>query len=92
MQFTTAIAALAAAVLPVASCSRLTPPALPLMVRNPYLSAWLPNARGEPWENWPRFWTGGSIGFSVMASVPDERTSYPLLGRPQDSLRDDDDA
>lgn len=78
-----------------ANGSRLTPPVLPLMVRNPYLSAWLSHAREEPWEHWPQFWTGRSIGFSVMASVGDgqgKKTSYPLLGRPQDSLRGDDEA
>lgn len=72
-----------------ASASTLTPPVLPLIVRSPYLSTWLPNARGVPWEKWPMFWTGGSVGFSVMASVPELGTVYPLLGRPQDSLRRD---
>jgi hypothetical protein len=76
-----------AAVLPLlSSASRLTPPVLPLIVRNPYLSTWLGNARDLPWEKWPMFWTGQEIGFSVLASVPGERTAYPLLGRPQDSL------
>ncbi|RMD44783.1 hypothetical protein DV735_g343, partial [Chaetothyriales sp. CBS 134920] len=80
-----------AALLPLAvSSSRLTPPVLPLIVRNPYLSTWLGNARDVPWEKWPMFWTGQEIGFSVMASVPSERTSYPLLGRPHDSLWHDD--
>ncbi|KAL0933012.1 uncharacterized protein CTRU02_211975 [Colletotrichum truncatum] len=69
-----------------ASASSLTPPVLPLIVRNPYLSTWLGNARDAPWEHWPTFWTGSSVGFSVMASVPDSNTVYPLLGRPQDSL------
>ena len=36
------------------------------------------------------FWTGQEIGFSVLASVPGERTAYPLLGRPQDGLQKDD--
>jgi len=68
-------------------CSRLTPPVLPLLVRNPYLSIWLPNVRqNQPWAHWPMFWTGESIGFSVLASLPASSTLYPLLGRPQDSL------
>jgi len=49
--------------------SRLTPPVLPLIVRNPYLSTWLGNARGPPWETWPMFYTGqivGSNGFYVQ--------------------------
>ena len=36
------------------------------------------------------FWTGQELGFSVLASVPEVRTSYPLLGRPQDSLTPND--
>ncbi|RAL68748.1 hypothetical protein DID88_007443 [Monilinia fructigena] len=40
----------------------------------------------NPWEHWPIFWTGQEIGFSVLASVPQSDTVYPLLGRPQDSL------
>ena len=41
--------------------STLTPPVLPLFVRNPYLSTWLQNARDEPWERWPMFWTGQEV-------------------------------
>lgn len=70
--------------------SKLTPPVLPLVVRNPYLSLWLENAREEPWTRWPMFYTGTHIGLSVLASVPETDTVYPLLGRPQDSLREDD--
>jgi hypothetical protein len=66
--------------------SVLQPPVLPLIVRNPYLSAWLPSARGPPWERWPYFYTGEEIGFGVLAAVPDEGVVYPLLGRPHDSL------
>ncbi|KAK1760839.1 glutaminase [Echria macrotheca] len=77
-----AVLALAA----LASASTLTPSVLPLLVRNPYLSTWLGRAREAPWEDWPIFWTGSHIGFSVMASVPASATVYPLLGRPHDSL------
>ncbi|KAL8802533.1 MAG: hypothetical protein Q9182_003773 [Xanthomendoza sp. 2 TL-2023] len=69
-----------------ALASRLTPPVLPLIVRNPYLSTWLGDARQPPWYEWPMFWTGERIGFSIMASVPGSDKVYPLLGRPQDSL------
>ncbi|KAK0636179.1 hypothetical protein B0T17DRAFT_486064 [Bombardia bombarda] len=69
-----------------ASASTLTPPVLPLIVRNPYLSTWLGNARSAPWEDWPMFYTGAHVGFSVMASVPSAGKVYPLLGRPQDSI------
>ncbi|KAI0872020.1 DUF1793-domain-containing protein [Hypoxylon argillaceum] len=78
-----AVAALAATL---ADASVLTPPVLPLIVRNPYLSIWLPRARDAPWKNWPMFWRGESVGFAVMASVPQSQTVYPLLGRPQDFL------
>ncbi|KZF22166.1 glutaminase A [Xylona heveae TC161] len=70
--------------------SVLHPPVLPLIVRNPYLSTWLNDARNPPWNKWPMFWTGQEIGFSVLASVPDTDKVYPLLGRPHDSLRKDD--
>ncbi|MCJ1355560.1 MAG: hypothetical protein MMC33_005552 [Icmadophila ericetorum] len=66
--------------------STLTPPVLPLFVRNPYLSTWLQNARDAPWEKWPMFWTGQEIGFSVLAAVSATDKVYPLLGRPHDSL------
>ncbi|KAG9654659.1 glutaminase A, partial [Aureobasidium melanogenum] len=72
------------------AASTLNPPVLPLIVRNPYLSTWLGNARDKPWTKWPMFYTGEEIGFSVLASVPDTRHAYPLLGRPQDSLDEDD--
>ncbi|CAK7204127.1 hypothetical protein SEUCBS139899_006881 [Sporothrix eucalyptigena] len=84
MQFSALIATLAS--LALVAGSTLTPPVLPLLVRNPYLSIWLTGARENPWEKWPIFWTGHSVGFSIMASVPATHSVYPLLGRPQDSL------
>ncbi|KAK5627271.1 hypothetical protein RRF57_002987 [Xylaria bambusicola] len=78
--------AIAALVVTYANASTLTPPVLPLIVRNPYLSIWLPQARDAPWKNWPMFWRGETVGFAVMASIPHSRTVYPLLGRPQDFL------
>jgi hypothetical protein len=44
-----------------ADASSLQPPVLPLIVRNPYLSTWLQNAREEPWSKWPMFWTGSEV-------------------------------
>lgn len=41
--------------------SHLTPPVLPLTVRNPYFSTWLNDAREEPWSRWPMFWTGEEV-------------------------------
>ncbi|EPE35110.1 hypothetical protein GLAREA_10806 [Glarea lozoyensis ATCC 20868] len=66
--------------------STLTPPVIPLIVRNPYLSTWLGHARELPWEHWPIFWTGQEVGLSILAAVPATNDVYPLLGRPQDSL------
>jgi hypothetical protein len=79
---------LVAGVLASVACasSVLQPPVLPLIVRSPYLSAWLPAARGAPWERWPYFYTGEEIGFGILAAVPEEDVVYPLLGRPHDSL------
>ena len=81
-------AGVAAGLLCLANCSTLTPPVLPLIVRNPYLSTWLGNAREEPWSEWPMFWNGQSIGFSILASVADSSLVYPLLGRAHDALDD----
>lgn len=66
--------------------STLTPPVLPLIVRNPYLSTWFGNARDEPWTKWPMFYTGEEVGLSLMAHVPSTGTVYPLLGKPHESL------
>jgi hypothetical protein len=82
MRWITCLAAAAT----VAEASRLTPPVLPLIVRNPYLSTWLGHARDAPWTRWPMFWTGQEVGLSVLAALPQSDTVYPLLGRPQDSL------
>ncbi|KAH7360295.1 hypothetical protein BKA65DRAFT_448562 [Rhexocercosporidium sp. MPI-PUGE-AT-0058] len=84
MRWATCLLAAAAAV--GIEASTLTPPVLPLIVRNPYLSTWLGHAREDPWEHWPIFWTGQEVGLSVLAAVAKSDTVYPLLGRPQDSL------
>ena len=86
MRLVFAVAALVAIMAGAVQSSNLTPPVLPLIVRNPYLSTWLNNARDMPWERWPMFWTGQEVGMSLMARVPEQNTVYPLLGRPQDSL------
>lgn len=88
------LAALAAPLLhsTLSAASSLTPPVLPLIVRNPYLSTWLGNAREVPWSKWPIFYTGEELGFSLLAQVPSTGTVYPLLGRPQDSLEKDGNA
>ncbi|EAW09666.1 putative glutaminase [Aspergillus clavatus NRRL 1] len=81
------LAVLAAAVqAAVSAASTLTPPVLPLTVRNPYLSTWLGDAREVPWSKWPMFYTGEEIGLSLMAQVPSTGIVYPLVGKPQDYL------
>jgi len=87
MQLSLAVLAVAQAA--VSTASSLTPPVLPLAVRNPYLSTWLGNARDTPWSKWPMFYTGEEVGLSLMAQVPSQGLVYPLLGKPQDSLGTD---
>ncbi|KAL4946168.1 hypothetical protein BDV06DRAFT_183328 [Aspergillus oleicola] len=81
------LAVLAAALQATASAaSSLTPPVLPLIVRNPYLSTWLGNAREAPWSEWPIFYTGDHLGLSLMAQVPSTGLAYPLMGKPHESF------
>ncbi|KAL5334040.1 hypothetical protein BJX70DRAFT_402993 [Aspergillus crustosus] len=81
------LAVLAAALQATAGmASTLTPPVLPLIVRNPYLSTWLGNARDVPWSNWPIFYTGEELGLSLLAQVPSTGIVYPLLGKPHETL------
>jgi len=68
------------------AASSLTPPVLPMFVRNPYLNAWFGSARAEPWESWPMFWTKRELGFSVMVHIPSSKTVFPLVGRLHDVL------
>lgn len=84
------IVSTAIAVATLSEASTLTPPVIPLIVRNPYLSTWLGHAREKPWEHWPIFWTGQELGLGVLAAVASTDTVYPLLGRPHDSLSDSD--
>lgn len=63
------IVTVAALLASAASASTLQPPVLPLIVRNPYLSTWLQNAREEPWSEWPMFWTGADVGVLPIRSV-----------------------
>ncbi|KAJ5577640.1 uncharacterized protein N7459_006604 [Penicillium hispanicum] len=89
MQLSLTLLAAAVSQAAVSTASTLTPPVLPLIVRNPYLSTWLGNARGAPWEKWPMFYTGEEVGLSLMAHVPSQGSVYPLVGKPHDSLGSD---
>lgn len=58
--------------------SKLTPPVLPLAVRNPYFSAWLGDARVTPWNKWPMFWTGEEVRF-ISAANPSTSRVPPTI-------------
>lgn len=66
IRWATCVSLLLLAVAVVGNASTLTPPVLPLTVRNPYLSTWLGSARGPPWERWPIFWTGQEVSVSLL--------------------------
>lgn len=70
MRHLAAFAAAAASLLSSTNASTLTPPVLPLIVRNPYLSTWLADAREVPWSKWPMFYTRSSV-----------RNTYPWVHR-----------
>lgn len=74
-------AAVSSALLTGASyASTLKPPVLPLIVRNPYLSTWLGNAREEPWHKWPIFWTGEEVScLNGIPPLPDANTAVCRL-------------
>ncbi|EJD04154.1 DUF1793-domain-containing protein [Fomitiporia mediterranea MF3/22] len=57
------------------------PPAIPLAVRTPYLSAWLFQGDGAALNDaWPSFWTGGVLGWAGYARV--DNTPYIFMGTP----------
>ncbi|KAF8581797.1 DUF1793-domain-containing protein [Ramaria rubella] len=59
----------------------LNPPAVPLAVRTPYLSAWLQQGSGQPLNGiWPSFWTGMTLGWAGFIRV--DGTAYNFLGDP----------
>ncbi|QRV90571.1 hypothetical protein RhiJN_18589 [Ceratobasidium sp. AG-Ba] len=58
------------------------PPAIPLAVRSPYLSAWLPggDSGGRLNGQWPTFWTGSILGWAGYVRV--DGKVYTFLGAP----------
>ncbi|KAG8722947.1 hypothetical protein FRC09_005472 [Ceratobasidium sp. 395] len=58
------------------------PPSIPLAVRSPYLSAWLPggNNGGRLNTAWPTFWTGSFLGWAGYVRV--DGKVYTILGAP----------
>ncbi|KAN0093261.1 protein of unknown function (DUF1793) domain containing protein [Tylopilus felleus] len=61
--------------------SPFNPASIPLAVRTPYLSAWLPQGSGVAVNRaWPQFWTGGNLGWAGYIRV--DGTTYTILGDP----------
>ncbi|KAI0052985.1 DUF1793-domain-containing protein [Auriscalpium vulgare] len=75
-----------ACLLPLALCASwtatpFTPPSVPLAVRSPYLSAWLPQGTGTALNAaWPTFWTGSTLGWAGYVAVDGQ--AYVFLGAP----------
>src|SRR5271156_2433265 len=63
----------------------LRPPAVPLAVRSPYLSAWLSTHNKQSLNGqWPIFWTGTELGWTGLIQV--DNTTYEWLGYPSSQL------
>ncbi|EIW76463.1 DUF1793-domain-containing protein [Coniophora puteana RWD-64-598 SS2] len=59
----------------------VNPPSVPLAVRTPYLSAWLPQGAGTSLAGaWPQFWTGSTLGWAGYVRV--DGKTYTWLGDP----------
>ncbi|KIY49337.1 DUF1793-domain-containing protein [Fistulina hepatica ATCC 64428] len=57
------------------------PSSIPLAVRSPYLSAWLPQGEGTALNGiWPEFWNGAILGWAGFVRV--DNTTYTFLGTP----------
>ncbi|KAK7061847.1 DUF1793-domain-containing protein [Favolaschia claudopus] len=57
------------------------PSSIPLAVRTPYLSAWLPQGQGAALNDaWATFWTGMIVGWAGFAKV--DSVPYLFLGTP----------
>ncbi|KAI0744972.1 DUF1793-domain-containing protein [Earliella scabrosa] len=57
------------------------PASVPLAVRSPYLSAWLPQGDGQALnDRWPVFWTGSILGWAGLARV--DGVAYTWMGVP----------
>ncbi|EGO02196.1 hypothetical protein SERLA73DRAFT_104578 [Serpula lacrymans var. lacrymans S7.3] len=57
------------------------PASVPLAVRSPYVSAWLPQGAGTALNAaWPTFWTGTNVGWAGYVRI--DGTTYNFLGLP----------
>lgn len=59
--------------------TRIRPPAVPLAVRQPYLSTWLPSTLLP--RTSPQFWEGSKTGMAGIVRI--DGTSYVFMGDPQ---------
>ncbi len=59
--------------------AELRPPSVPLAVRSPYLSTWLPST--ELTAAVPQFWYGGNRGFAGLVRI--DGNLYAWAGRPE---------
>ncbi len=57
----------------------IRPPAVPLAVRQPYLSSWLPSTLLP--GTWPQFWQGSTTEMAGIVRI--DGTSYLFMGNPQ---------
>lgn len=64
--------------LAVSSFDPVRPPAVPLAVRSPYLSTWMPADLLA--GNWPRFWTGRTTAMTGIARI--DGVDHLFLGAP----------
>ncbi|KAI0737538.1 DUF1793-domain-containing protein [Daedaleopsis nitida] len=63
------------------SATPFNPASVPLAVRSPYLSAWLPQGQGTALNAaWPSFWTGSILGWAGFAKV--DGVAYNWMGLP----------
>ena len=58
--------------------SPIRPPAVPLIVRGPYINTWQASDSGP--GNWPAFWNGHVTAFTGIARV--DGTAYTFFGAP----------
>ncbi|KAJ7658891.1 hypothetical protein B0H17DRAFT_345172 [Mycena rosella] len=75
----TALFALHALAAPSWTATPFNPPSIPLAVRTPYLSTWLPQGQGVALNDaWPTFWAGQTVAWTGLAKVDGQ--SYSFMG------------
>ncbi len=56
-------------------------PAVPLVVKSPYLSTWITSPTKDLFGDWPRFWTGGSVK-AMAGMIKVDGKTYEYMGHP----------